>query len=76
MTWLFNNTRGSVFLAAIFHASTDVAIGYMGVMSGSRMLFWVFVALQVAAATIIAKSKKFNKIDRDNSDLAYKASFQ
>lgn len=72
MTWLFNNTRGSVFLAAIFHATTDSAIGYSGVMSGSRALFWLFVALQVMIALLIAISKNFNQPVRDDVELTYK----
>ncbi|MCA9346848.1 CPBP family intramembrane metalloprotease [Candidatus Saccharibacteria bacterium] len=75
ITWLFNNSRGSVFLTAIFHSSTDVAIGYLGVMSGSRGLFWLFVAFQVTVAIIMASGKKFNQPVRENSDLAYKISF-
>ncbi|MCA9347536.1 CPBP family intramembrane metalloprotease [Candidatus Saccharibacteria bacterium] len=71
MTWLFNNTRGSVFLAAIFHASTDVAIGYLGVMSGSRGLFWLFVALQVLVAVLIASNTRFKQPVRDNPELAF-----
>lgn len=72
MTWLFNNTRGSAFLAAIFHASTDVAIGYSGVMSGSRTLFWLFVTMQVIVAVLIVISKSFNVPVAKNSELAYK----
>lgn len=72
LTWLFNNARGSVFLVAIFHASTDVAIGYLGIMSGSRTLFWLFVALQVAAAAIIANDKEFRKSVADRPDISYK----
>ncbi len=72
MTWLFNNTRGSIFLAAIFHASTDVAIGYLGVMSGSRGLFWLFVALQVLIAVLIAGNKKFKQPIKYNPELVYK----
>lgn len=72
LTWLFNNTRGSVFLAALFHASTDVAIGYLGVMSGSRVLFWLFVALQVVAAACIANNQKFRQSVADKPELTYK----
>lgn len=76
MTWLFNNTRGSVLLAAIFHASTDVAIGYLGVMSGSSELFWLFVSLQVAVAIIIANSKSFKQRATDSHELVYKMDVQ
>ena len=52
-TWLFNNTRGSVLLAAIFHAATDASILYLGVMTGGRVTFWVFVFVQWIAVAII-----------------------
>lgn len=52
-TWIFNNTRGSVLLAAIFHTSTDASILYLGVMSGGGELFWTFVLVQWLAAAII-----------------------
>lgn len=52
-TWLFNYTRGSVLLAALFHAATDAAIAYTGVMTHERMLFWAFVALQVGVTLLI-----------------------
>lgn len=52
-TWIFNHSRGSVLVAAIFHAATDVAIAYSGVMSGGARLFWIFVLVQWAAAVVI-----------------------
>lgn len=71
MTWLYNNTRGSVFLAAVFHASTDVSIGYLGVMSGSRALFWLFITIQVVAAVVIAKRSNLEQLVKNRSDLIY-----
>ncbi len=52
-SWIFNHTRGSVLLAALFHATTDVAIAYSGVMSASPGLFWLMVALQCLAAAAV-----------------------
>jgi membrane protease YdiL (CAAX protease family) len=52
-SWIFNHTRGSVLLAAVFHATTDVAIAYSGVMSASTGLFWLMVALQCLAAAAV-----------------------
>ena len=54
MTWLFNRSSGSVLIAAIFHAATDVAIGVGAVMASGATLLWIFVALQVAAAVVCA----------------------
>ncbi len=53
-TWIFNHARWSVLLAALFHASTDASILYSGVMAGGRRLFWLFIAVQVGAAALIA----------------------
>ena len=52
-TWIFNHTRGSVLLAAIFHGATDATIAYANVMSASRTLFWLFVAVLCLAAIVI-----------------------
>jgi|GEM_PF-6030062 len=52
--WLFNHAKGSVLIAALFHAVTGVGIAFSGVMSGSELLFWVFVALQVIAAAAVS----------------------
>lgn len=50
--WVFRGARGSVLVAALFHASADVSIGYSGVMSSHPVVLWVFVALQLAAAAL------------------------
>lgn len=56
VSWIFNHTRGSVLLAALFHACTDVTIAFMGVMSNSTISFWTFVALQCVVAGALAPS--------------------
>lgn len=53
--WLFNRSRGSVLIAAIFHGCTDVAIAFSGVMTSGSWPFWVFVGLQVAGAAAVAR---------------------
>ncbi len=52
-TWLFNHTRGSVLLAALFHASADVTLAFTGVLSSSPALFWVFVALEWLVTLVV-----------------------
>lgn len=52
-TWVFNHTRGSVLVAAVLHAATDVTIAYTNVMSASPRLFWIFVGFQAAFAILI-----------------------
>ncbi len=54
VSWVFNHARGSVLLAAIFHAVTDVTIAYVGVMSSGALLFWLFVGLQCVFAAVLA----------------------
>jgi CAAX protease family protein len=53
--WLFNRARGSVLIAALFHATTDVSIAFSAVMSSGQLLFWVFVTLQIIAAAAVAR---------------------
>jgi uncharacterized protein len=53
MTWLFNNSRGSVLVAAVFHGATDATIAFLSVMSGDLRLFWIFIIVQWLAATIV-----------------------
>lgn len=45
-TWVFNHSRGSVLIAAILHAATDVTIAYSNVMTGDLRLFWIFIIVQ------------------------------
>jgi membrane protease YdiL (CAAX protease family) len=52
-TWLFNHSHGSVLIAAIFHGATDATIAYANVMTGDLRLFWIFIAVQWAAALVI-----------------------
>lgn len=54
ITWVFDRARGSVLIAALFHAVADVTIGATGVMTSGAVLFWVFVGLQVLAAAACA----------------------
>lgn len=50
--WVFVRTRGSVLIAALFHASADVTIGVSGVMTSGAGTLWIFVGLQLAAAAV------------------------
>jgi membrane protease YdiL (CAAX protease family) len=47
---VFDGGRGSVLIAALCHAATDVTIATTGVMTSGAVLFWVFVTLQVVTA--------------------------
>ena len=55
-SWIFNHSRGSVLVAAIFHAATDTTIAYANVMTGDLRLFWLFIAAQwLAIFAIVLK---------------------
>lgn len=64
MTWIFNHTRGSVLIAALFHTASDVAIAYSNVMTGPRPLFWLFVALLWATAVAVTLRERQAHLDR------------
>jgi membrane protease YdiL (CAAX protease family) len=52
--WVFNRARGSVLIAALFHASSDVAIAYSGVMTSGANLFWATIVVQVLVAGAVS----------------------
>lgn len=54
IAWLFNRSRRSVLIAALFHAVADVTIAVTGVMTSGPVLLWVFIGVQVAAAAVVA----------------------
>ena len=53
ITWLFNHSRGSVLVAAVFHGATDATIAYSSVMTGDLRLFWIFIVVQWVAVAVI-----------------------
>ncbi len=53
-TWLFNNTRGSVLLAAVFHGASNTWGGYIDVYRGHFNGIIVFMAVSVLVTTLIA----------------------
>lgn len=50
--WIFHHARGSVLIAALFHAVTDVTIAWTGVMTSGAGWFWAFVGLQCVVAVL------------------------
>ena len=48
--WLYNSARGSIVIAALFHAATDAAWSYTGVLVGGPVLRWLVTALTWLAA--------------------------
>jgi len=52
-TWLFNNTRGSVLLAAVFHGASNTWGGYIDVYRGHFNGIIVFMAVSVLVTFFI-----------------------
>ena len=57
VTWVFNNTRGSVLLAILFHAAvntwTQVLPGIDTAHYPAGLLYWLFIGLICLAAVIV-----------------------
>jgi hypothetical protein len=56
MTWIFLHTRGSIFIAVLFHAWVDVVLGYVGAMVAPgdyALLWWLILATQTVAALVV-----------------------
>jgi len=52
-TWVFNNTRGSVLLAAVVHGAGNTWAGYLGNYRGDIGNLWAFAGLTLVVAIII-----------------------
>jgi membrane protease YdiL (CAAX protease family) len=52
-TWVFNNTRGSVLLAAVVHGAGNAAAGYVDNYRGDIGNLWALAILTFAVAVII-----------------------
>lgn len=66
-TWVFNNTNGSVLLAAVLHAATDVTIAYSNVMSAGPRLFWIFVIMQCAFAVFLVTTQGAKHLSKNRN---------
>ncbi len=57
MTWLYNHTRGSVFVAGIFHGAFDATFVFLGFNAGNQQLFWLLtLVMWVFAAALIFRA--------------------
>jgi membrane protease YdiL (CAAX protease family) len=63
-TWLFNSTRGSVLIAALFHTFSRAALSYSGALAGGAGLFWLAVAafwLAAVSVVLLAGPKSLSR---------------
>jgi membrane protease YdiL (CAAX protease family) len=71
-TWLFNNTKGSVLLAAVFHGASNAWAGYLGMgnipfggiltLAGLSVLITAIIAA-LAGATNLSRTFKRNVLE-------------
>lgn len=54
MTWIFDNTRGSVLVAALFHAAMNTWWAATNLLWGADVLFWIFVGTTAVTAAAVA----------------------
>jgi hypothetical protein len=65
-TWLFNNTRGSVLLAAVFHGASNTWGGYIDVYRGHFEGILVFMAISVLITIAIVAMTGAPNLSRTN----------
>lgn len=53
MTWVFDRTRGSILLAALFHAAMNTSWAVLNALWGDLPLYWLCVGLTVALAAVV-----------------------
>lgn len=52
-TWMYNNTRGSVLMAYLFHASANTWTQVFSIDHTNHLIDWIFTGLFVLAAIIV-----------------------
>jgi CAAX protease family protein len=52
-TWMYNNTRGSVLMAYLFHASANTWTQVFSIDHTNHLIDWIFTGLFVLAAVIV-----------------------
>ena len=52
-TWMYNNTRGSVLMAYLFHASANTWTLIFSIDHTNQLIDWIFAGLLVLAAVIV-----------------------
>jgi membrane protease YdiL (CAAX protease family) len=65
-TWLFNNTKGSVLLAAVFHGASNAWAGYLGMGNIPFGGILTLAALSVLITAVIAALAGAENLSRAN----------
>jgi uncharacterized protein len=65
-TWIYNNTKGSVLLAYIFHASMNTWTEFFAVDSGNAFQGWILTGVIVALAVIVLIFSGAENLSRKN----------
>lgn len=63
-TWLFNHTRGSVLIAALFHTATNVGLVFWGVLTHELTLFVLYAVLLWLTAAVVVWLEKPERLAR------------
>ncbi|BFP39420.1 hypothetical protein FGF1_02650 [Flavobacteriaceae bacterium GF1] len=62
-SWLYNRTKGSMFLAILLHGGLNFAHGFLGadLIKGNNLLLGIQVLLVIGLAIILAATKSMNQ---------------
>lgn len=66
-TWMYNNTRGSVLMAYLFHASANTWSQVFSIDHANPTLRWVTTGLILAAAVIVVVAAGSENLSRKNT---------
>ncbi len=53
LTWLFNNTKGSVLLVAVYHGAVNAWNGYIDIYRGQMAGIYAYTALMIVVSIIV-----------------------
>lgn len=65
-TWMFNNTRGSVLLAYLFHAAANTWSQVFSIDHANQSLNWIITGLLILAAAIVVATSGTENLSRTN----------
>lgn len=65
-TWMYNNTRGSVLLAYLFHASANTWTVIFSIDHSNRIMDWTFTGLIALTVVIVAIVSGAKNLSRNN----------